>query len=122
MKRTALTMASAILLALAGTACNQSTTTTDESTETETTTETTAPSDTASAPTAQSDCQPLETREANSPDQKPTFPEQTRACGITSDAAFDVVVLAKNLEKPWAVEPLPNGDLLVTEKPGRLRI
>jgi glucose/arabinose dehydrogenase len=26
------------------------------------------------------------------------------------------------LERPWAVEPLPNGDFLITEKPGRLRI
>ena len=31
-------------------------------------------------------------------------------------------MLAKGLENPWAVEPLPGGDLLVTEKPGRLRI
>ncbi|NDK57428.1 PQQ-dependent sugar dehydrogenase [Pontibacter fetidus] len=120
MKRTTLTMASAILLALAVTACNQAATTTENSTETETTTYTTAAP--PSNPAAQTDCQPLETREPNSPEQKPTFPEQTRACGITSKAAFDVVVLAKNLEKPWAVEPLPNGDLLVTEKPGRLRI
>ena len=31
-------------------------------------------------------------------------------------------MLAKGLENPWAVEPLPDGDLLVTEKPGRMRI
>src|SRR5690606_3065073 len=36
--------------------------------------------------------------------------------------AFDVVVLAKGLENPWAVEPLPDGRLLVSEKRGRLRI
>ncbi len=41
---------------------------------------------------------------------------------MKSNVAFDVVVLAKGLEHPWAVEPLPQGDLLVTEKPGRLRI
>jgi glucose/arabinose dehydrogenase len=41
---------------------------------------------------------------------------------VKSGAAFDVTVLAKGLERPWAVEPLPNGDFLVTEKPGRLRI
>jgi glucose/arabinose dehydrogenase len=67
-------------------------------------------------------CAPSETREANVPSQRPAFPGQTRACAIRSEAAFDVVVLAKGLEKPWAVEPLPGGDLLVTEKPGRLRI
>ncbi|HEU4829699.1 MAG TPA: PQQ-dependent sugar dehydrogenase [Gemmatimonadales bacterium] len=33
-----------------------------------------------------------------------------------------MTVLARGLVHPWAVEPLPNGDLLVTERPGRLRI
>ena len=67
-------------------------------------------------------CMPLETREPNAPDQRPAFPGQTRACAIQSNVAFDVSALAKGLENPWAVEPLPGGDLLVTEKPGRLRI
>jgi glucose/arabinose dehydrogenase len=67
-------------------------------------------------------CTPLETREPNATGQRPAFPGQTRACGITSNAAFDVVVVAKGLENPWAVEPLPGGDFLVTEKPGRMRI
>ena len=75
-----------------------------------------------SAAGADSACTPLETREPNTPDQRPAFQGQTRACGITSNAAFDVVVIAKGLEHPWAVEPLPGGDLLVTEKPGRIRI
>jgi glucose/arabinose dehydrogenase len=67
-------------------------------------------------------CTPLETRPPNAPDQRPAFPGQTRTCGEPSNVAFDVVVLAKGLERPWAVEPLPGGDLLVTEKPGRFRI
>jgi glucose/arabinose dehydrogenase len=33
-----------------------------------------------------------------------------------------VTVLATGLVNPWAVEPLPDGALLVTEKPGRMRI
>ncbi|HVR42138.1 MAG TPA: PQQ-dependent sugar dehydrogenase [Thermoanaerobaculia bacterium] len=68
------------------------------------------------------DCAPLETRRPNAPSQQPTFPEQTRACEAASEVAFDVVVLARGLRNPWAVEPLPGGDLLVTEKPGRMRI
>lgn len=67
-------------------------------------------------------CPGLETRQPNAPDQRPAFPGQTRICGVKSDVAFDVAVLAKGLDHPWAVEPLPGGDLLVTEKPGRLRI
>ena len=77
-----------------------------------------ASSDSVADPT----CPPLETRKPNARDQRPAFPGQTRACGVKSGVAYDVVVLAKGLEHPWAVEPLPDGDLLVTEKPGRMRI
>jgi aldose sugar dehydrogenase len=75
-----------------------------------------------STPAPSAPCRPLETRAPNVPEQRPTFAGQTRVCGVTSNVAFDVVVLAKNLEHPWAVEPLPNGDLLVTERPGRMRV
>jgi glucose/arabinose dehydrogenase len=78
--------------------------------------------DSAKAAESQAPCTALETREPNAPEQPPAFQGQTRACGITSNAAFDVVVIAKGLRKPWAVEPLPGGDLLVTERPGRIRI
>lgn len=67
-------------------------------------------------------CPPLETRAPNAPEQAPAFAGQTRACEAKSDVAFEVVVLARGLEHPWAVEPLPDGNVLVTEKPGRLRI
>jgi glucose/arabinose dehydrogenase len=77
----------------------------------------------SSGPTARpGTCRPLETRVPNAADQQPAFAGQTRACEARSAAAFDVLVLAKGLSNPWAVEPLPGGDLLVTEKPGRLRI
>ncbi|HXG57894.1 MAG TPA: PQQ-dependent sugar dehydrogenase, partial [Thermoanaerobaculia bacterium] len=79
----------------------------------------------AAAPVAQNrsgGCVPLETRPPNAAEQKPAFPGQTRACGVRSNVAFRVTVLARGLEEPWAVEPLPDGDFLVTEKPGRMRI
>jgi glucose/arabinose dehydrogenase len=66
-------------------------------------------------------CTPVATSAANAPDQRPARAGQTRACGIKSNVTFDVTVIAKGLQ-PWAVEPLPEGDFLVTEKPGRLRI
>lgn len=67
-------------------------------------------------------CASLETRTPNAPDQRPAFAGQTRACGVSSNVAFDVVVIAKGLNKPWAVEPLPGGDVLITEKGGNMRI
>jgi aldose sugar dehydrogenase len=77
---------------------------------------------TASAPALPANCTPIETRPPNAKGQTPAFPGQTRICGVTSNVAFDVVVLAKGLEHPWSVEPLPDGALLVTERPGRMRI
>ena len=67
-------------------------------------------------------CEPLETRPPNAEGQQPAFAGQTRACGVSSDVQYDVEVVAGGLEHPWAVEPLPDGRLLVTERPGRLRI
>jgi aldose sugar dehydrogenase len=83
-----------------------------------------APTDSTGGPArrAAAPCDTLEHRRPNATAQRPAFPGQTRACAAPSDAGFEVVVLAKGLEHPWAVEPLPGGDLLVTEKPGRLRI
>ena len=35
---------------------------------------------------------------------------------------FQVVTVAEGLDHPWSIAWLPNGDMLVTERPGRLRI
>jgi glucose/arabinose dehydrogenase len=71
---------------------------------------------------ADSSCAPIETRPPNAPDQRPAFAGQTRICATRSNTAFTVTVLARGLEHPWSVEPLPEGDFLVTERPGRLRL
>ena len=67
-------------------------------------------------------CTALETRNANATGQTPAFAGQTRTCGVRSNVAFDVVVLTSSLDRPWAVEPLPDGRFLVTEKPGKMRV
>ena len=42
---------------------------------------------------------------------------------VASDqATFRVVEVAGDLEHPWAMAFLPDGDVLITERPGRLRI
>jgi glucose/arabinose dehydrogenase len=71
---------------------------------------------------AEQQCTPLQTAAANAPDQRPAFRGQTRACGIRSNAAMNVAVVASGLRNPWSVEPLPDGAFLVTEKPGQMRI
>ena len=74
------------------------------------------------ADTNRPDCAPVQTAAANAPSQRPAFPEQTRACAITTDStAYAVDVVAGGLVHPWAVEPLPDSGFLVTERPGRLR-
>ena len=65
---------------------------------------------------------PLETRPPNGVDFKPAFEGQTRAPGLSSNIELDVQVVAEGLESPWAFEFLPDGRMLVTERPGRLRI
>ncbi|HEY0590945.1 MAG TPA: PQQ-dependent sugar dehydrogenase [Thermoanaerobaculia bacterium] len=71
---------------------------------------------------AGSECKPLETRDPNAWGQRPTFAGQTRACGVTSNVAFAVTVLARGLDHPWAVEPLSDGAFLVTERSGAMRV
>lgn len=66
--------------------------------------------------------EPLETRPKEAPHQEPAFPGQTRACGIETETPIAVDVVAGGLVHPWAVEPLPAGGFLVTERPGRMRV
>lgn len=65
---------------------------------------------------------PAETRPPNVPSQRPAFPGQTRAPALTTDTRFQVVTVARGLEHPWGLAFLPDGRMLVTERPGRIRI
>lgn len=65
---------------------------------------------------------PVETRPPEASGQTAAFPGQTRAPGVTTDAVLEHTTVASGLEHPWALDALPDGRWLVTERPGRLRI
>jgi glucose/arabinose dehydrogenase len=52
----------------------------------------------------------------------PGAAEQTRAPPRTTKQLFKVETFAKGLVHPWSLAFLPDGRLLVTERPGRLRV
>jgi glucose/arabinose dehydrogenase len=61
-------------------------------------------------------------RPPNAPTQKPAFAGQTDAPVQKSNVLFDVVNVTTGLQNPWGLAFLPNGKMLVTERPGRLRV
>ncbi len=64
----------------------------------------------------------VDPRPPNAPGQVPAFAGQTRAPERKTNVAVDVVTVAEGLESPWGMTFLPDGRMLVTEKPGRLRV
>jgi glucose/arabinose dehydrogenase len=64
----------------------------------------------------------VDKRPANAPNQKPAFAGQTDAPEHRTDVAVDVVTVAGGLQNPWGMVFLPDRRMLVTERPGRLRV
>jgi glucose/arabinose dehydrogenase len=64
----------------------------------------------------------MNTRPPNGEGQKPAFAGQTRAPEEKLNVAFDVVTVSEGLANPWGLAFLPDGKMLVTERPGRLRV
>lgn len=66
--------------------------------------------------------EPVEQGPRNAPHLLPAFERQTRAPAITSRQEAVAAPIATGLEHPWGMALLPDGSLLVTERPGRLRL
>ena len=64
---------------------------------------------------------PVETKKANT-DYKPAFTGQTRIAGVKTVTPYKVEKIAEKLGRPWAIIPMPNGRLLITEKTGYMQI
>ena len=61
-------------------------------------------------------------RPANNPEQKAAVAGQTDAPEQKLNVAFEVVTVVEGLQNPWSVAFLPGGKMLITERPGRLRV
>jgi aldose sugar dehydrogenase len=66
--------------------------------------------------------EPLEQGRANAPEQRPAFEGQTRAPYRTANVSYEPRPVASGLEHPWAISFLPDGMMIVTERPGRMRL
>jgi glucose/arabinose dehydrogenase len=64
---------------------------------------------------------PVETQEPNT-NYKPGFAGQTRINGVRTLTPYKVEKIAEKMGRPWAVVPLPDGRLLITEKSGYMEI
>jgi glucose/arabinose dehydrogenase len=66
---------------------------------------------------------PVDQGPPNVPENVPAFPGQTRVPAVRSARPPKVTLVASGLEQPWAIAFLPDGRMLVTEKPtGRLYV
>jgi glucose/arabinose dehydrogenase len=64
----------------------------------------------------------VEGRAPNGKDQKPAFAGQTRAPEMKANVAYEVSDYVSGLSRAWGLAFLPDGGLLLTERPGRLRL
>ncbi|MEL6325468.1 MAG: PQQ-dependent sugar dehydrogenase [Cyanobacteria bacterium J06626_23] len=67
--------------------------------------------------------EPSTTESAEDPTTaEPTTTEPAEAPAATVNPEFELVTVIDNLEHPWGLAWLPEGELLITERPGRLRL
>ena len=64
---------------------------------------------------------PVEKNRSNT-QYSPAFSGQTRIGSVKTNTAYKVDKIASGLGRPWAIVPMPDGRLLVTEKSGYMQI
>jgi aldose sugar dehydrogenase len=64
---------------------------------------------------------PVEVNPPNT-DFSPMFVGQTRISGIKTIESYSVSIVTESLNSPWGIDVLPNGDFVITEKNGSIRI
>ncbi len=65
---------------------------------------------------------PVETQPPVSKGQEPAFQGQTRIAGVKTKSKVKIKSIADGLKFPWGLDFLPDGRMIVSEKPGNIRI
>jgi glucose/arabinose dehydrogenase len=65
---------------------------------------------------------PVETQAPISKGQKPAFQGQTRIGGVKTQSKVKLIAIASGLHFPWGLDFMPDGRMIVSEKPGNIRI
>jgi glucose/arabinose dehydrogenase len=68
-----------------------------------------------------SSTRPVETNPPNT-NYKPAFAGQTRIAGIKTATPYEAKVLTASLKFPWGIAVLPDGNFLITEREGTMRV
>ena len=64
---------------------------------------------------------PIDTRPSSKTDDRSLWEGQTRAPFEPSGVTYTVTTLTDKLQQPWSLAFLPDGKILITEKPGTMR-
>lgn len=64
---------------------------------------------------------PVETKSPNT-QYKPAFAGQTRIGGVKTTTPYKAEKISKDLSRPWAITPLPDGRLITTDRTGYMVI
>src|SRR4029077_4324651 len=65
---------------------------------------------------------PVETLPKVAPSQQPAFAGQTRVQGAHTTSPFHANIITSSLNRPWGLAFLPDGRMIVSERPGSIRI